>query len=165
MKRRTILATLIIALCLTVCGCSSCKKTNDKKWDIGFSYNESIIATLNELYDPEISITNGIITSVNVKDYEGRSVDVVDTYKFVPDKYGEYTYTVEAENEKSTRNFVFRISVLDKNAPLIQASPSDKNIETGIYAGFEDDLKELKFADANPKIDEYVTKKSRFDNA
>lgn len=164
MKKRTILATLIFValifvLCLTGCSCSSCKKTDGKKWSIGFSYNESAIATLNELYDPEISISNGTITSVSVKDYEGRSVDVVDTYKFVPDRYGEYTYTVTAENKKFARSFVFRVSVLDKNAPVIQVSPSDKNIEAGIYAGFDDDLKELKFADSNPKTDEYVTKK------
>ncbi len=159
MKKRTILASLVIGLCLMVCGCSSCKKTDEKNWDIGFSYDENVTATLNELYDPVIQVDNGTITSVVIKDYEGRTVDLVDSYKFVPDKYGEYTYTVTVENEKTERSFVFRVLVLDKNAPVIQTAPSDKNIEAGIYAGFADDLNELKFVDSNPKTSEYVTKK------
>lgn len=170
MKKRTILASLIVGLCL-MCVCSSCKDTNndnsdtdnssswDTTWDIGFSYNENAVATLNELYDPAIRIENGSITLVVIKDYEGRSVDVVDTYKFIPDKYGEYTYTVTAENERTERSFVFKVSVLDKNAPVIQVSPSDKNIEAGIYEGFEDDLNELKVTDSNSQTSEYVTKK------
>lgn len=159
MKKRTILAALVVGLCLMVCGCSSCKKTDEKNWDIGFSYDENVTATLNELYDPVIQVDNGTITSVVIKDYEGRTVDLVDSYKFVPDKYGEYTYTVTVENEKTERSFVFRVLVLDKNAPVIQTAPSDKNIEAGIYAGFADDLNELKFVDSNPKTSEYVTKK------
>ena len=56
MKKRTILASLVIGLCLMVCGCSSCKKTDEKNWDIGFSYDENVTATLNELYDPVIQV-------------------------------------------------------------------------------------------------------------
>ena len=132
----------------------ACSKTPELK------FNENLNAEIKIEYNPQITVENGELVSVVVRNDNGAIVELGKDYSFIPQNFGKYYYTVTVIFNGEKQEIVKTVSVVDTLAPKIEKVLTEaKVVELGVYSEFVSDLEEIEVSDNNVKAEGQITKK------
>lgn len=154
--------TLLVAACLlfgaavfTACGVEQGKDFPS------ITFTSEASGDLGEYYRLEMAVPSGVtVEGVSVKNSMNERVLLDEDYGFTPVNYGLYVYSVDARFKEQTKTFTFKVTVADKDAPVITRAPENVTVDCGLYGDFAGDLSTMEVVCKNRSLAEFLTIKA-----
>ncbi len=156
MKKIKLFKNICVFLCVlsTVLAFSGCAKKGE------LIFNQNLTADINEEYKPNVSVKNGSIVSITLRNDDGEMIELNEDYSFTPQGFGKYHYFIVVNMDKQIKELVKTVTVGDFVAPeVVEVPTSPKTVEVGGYFDFAQDLENIIVTDNDVASLEKITKK------
>lgn len=154
--------TLLVAACLLFGAAvfTACGEEQGKDFP-SITFTSEASGDLGEYYRLEMAVPSGVtVEGVSVKNSMNERVLLDEDYGFTPVNYGLYVYSVDARFKEQTKTFTFKVTVADKDAPVITRAPENVTADCGLYDDFEEDLSLMEVVCKNQSLAAFLTVKA-----